>query len=108
MDTAKIIVHVESKNITLPSENVTLNASTNNTSRKYSYQWTLLEQVRRNRSNGTAVLKHENKHTLTLLLPEVGEYRFKVTLVGSDGSKGEGIGTVNVYPGTLSNINITY
>ena len=120
MDAVRVLVDVESKNITLPTDKITLKASVNSTSPKqhktlhnstfttYSYQWTLLEHGRGNTSMEKPILSADNKNTLILLQPKVGEYKFKVILSGSDGSKGEGFGTVNVFPGTTSNINTIY
>ena len=108
-DPGKITVQVQSKNITLPNSTTTLTPYRITEAPKddpYSYEWALIddETVEGGEGKGrSGVMESKTDQQLKLSKLEEGIYKFKVTVVGSQsssqGSRGEAIGVVTVFPG---------
>ncbi|KAM3965719.1 dyslexia-associated protein KIAA0319 [Aphomia sociella] len=104
--TAKTIqnltVSVSDKKVQLPDNEVTLAAYTipneKTTNRHYNYVWTLVDQSK----GGFTGNMNQDGATVKLTDLTEGQYRFKVTVNGTD-SYGEGYATVTVLPKVRKN-----
>ena len=111
----KITVQVHSKNITLPSNTATLTAFPIPEEPKdhpYTYEWSIIddeigkEEGKEEGKGRSGVMESKTEQQLKLSKLEEGEYKFKVTVTGTDPasleSKGEAVGIVTVFPGKTS------
>ena len=89
-------VKVESKNVTLPSQAVTLEATNIDTSESYAYRWSMVEAIPK---TNTITMKKTDTKQLTLSDLMAGDYRFKLTATSASGSKEVVTATINVLPG---------
>ncbi|XP_026756071.2 dyslexia-associated protein KIAA0319 [Galleria mellonella] len=97
-----LTVSVSDKEVQLPDNEVTLAAYTipneKTTNRHYNYVWTLVDQSK----GGFTGNMHQDGATVKLTDLTEGQYRFKVTVNGTD-SYGEGYATVTVLPKVRKN-----
>ena len=111
----KITVQVHSKNITLPSNTATLTAFPIPEEPKdhpYTYEWSIIddeigkEEGKEEGKGRSGVMESKTEQQLKLSKLEEGEYKFKVTVTGTDPAslelKGEAVGIVTVFPGKTS------
>ena len=114
----KIAVQVYFKNITLPSNTATLTAFPIPEEPKehpYTYEWSIIDdEIGKEESGGegkgrSGVMEGKTEQQLKLSKLEEGEYKFKVTVTGTDPasleSKGEAVGIVTVFPGKTSKLD---
>ncbi|XP_072944852.1 dyslexia-associated protein KIAA0319 [Epargyreus clarus] len=97
-----LTVSILSKEVQLPDNQVTLAAYTipdeKSTSSHYNYVWTLVDQPK----GGFTGNMNQNGATVTLTDLTEGQYRFKVTVNGTN-SYGEGFANVTVLPPKRTN-----
>ncbi|XP_045451148.1 dyslexia-associated protein KIAA0319 [Melitaea cinxia] len=97
-----LTVSISSKEVQLPDNEVTLAAYTipdeKSTQSHYNYVWTLVDQPK----NGFTGNMNQNGATVTLTDLTEGQYRFKVTVNGSN-SYGEAFANVTVLPPKRTN-----
>ena len=89
-------VKVESKNVTLPSQAVTLEATNIDTSESYAYKWSMVEVIPK---TNTITMKNTDTRTLTLSDLMAGVYQFQLTTTSASGSKEVVTATITVLPG---------
>ena len=89
-------VKVESKNVTLPSQAVTLEATNIDTSESYAYRWSMVEAIPK---TNTITMKNTDTKILTLSDLMAGVYQFKLTATSASGSKEVVTATITVLPG---------
>ena len=89
-------VKVESKNVTLPSQAVTLEATNIDTSESYAYRWSMVEAIPK---TNTITMKNTDTKILTLSDLMAGVYQFKLTATSVAGSKEVVTAAVTVLPG---------
>ena len=89
-------IKVESKNVTLPSQAVTLEATNIDTSESYAYRWSMVEASPK---TNTITMKNTDTKILTLSDLMAGVYQFKLTATSASGSKEVVTATITVLPG---------
>ena len=89
-------VEVESKNVTLPSQAVTLEATNIDTSESYAYRWSMVEAIPK---TNTITMKNTDTKILTLSDLMAGVYQFQLTTTSASGSKEVVTATITVLPG---------
>jgi hypothetical protein len=107
--TKAIDIHVESKNITLPTNTATLEATfVNNTLENLNlnvgdleYNWTLVDIVGSTASKDNVVMKDADKQQLIVSELEKGTYKFQIVVTGHKDLKIKATGTIIVISGNL-------
>ena len=97
-------VKVESKNITLPSQTTTIEATNIDSSHSYTYRWTMVEAIPK---TNTITMKNAETKVLTLSGLMAGIYRFKLTATSDSGLKEVATATITVLPG-MKNIILKF
>ena len=108
-NTKALEIHVESKNITLPTNTATLKATFSNNPLEplnlslgdLEYNWTLVEVVGSTTSKDIVVIKDTDKQQLIVSKLQKGTYKFEVVVTGPKNIKIKSMGTINVLPGNL-------
>ena len=97
-------VKVESKNITLPSQTTTIEATNIDTSESYTYRWTMVEAIPK---TNTITMNNTETKVLTVSGLMTGIYRFKLTATSDSGLKEVATATITVFPG-MKNIILIF
>ena len=103
----KVMITVDSKNITLPNNEATLNAHVSKSNLKnlnirpkeLSYSWKQVMTNRTAKSNNSIIIKNADSKTLSVSNLSKGKYKFQVSVTGPKNIESKSFGEINVLSG---------
>ena len=103
----KIMVTVDSKNITLPNNEATLNAHISKSNLKnldirpkeLRYSWKQVMANRTAKSDKSIIIKNADSKTLSVSNLSKGKYKFQVSVTGPKNIESKSFGEINVLSG---------
>ena len=101
------MITVDSKNITLPNNEATLNAHISKSNLKnldirpkeLSYSWKQVMTNRTAKSNNSIIIKNADSKTLSVSNLSKGKYKFQVSVTGPENIESKSFGEINVLSG---------